>query len=134
MAVNKKDKYIEGIGRRKNSTARVRIYPGKDASTVNGKPLEEYFVLEEKLLNVLKPLKVTDLQEKYFFTALVKGGGITGQSEAIQLGLARALYKMDTSLKPVLRQNDLVSRDPRMVESKKYHYKKARKKPQFSKR
>jgi small subunit ribosomal protein S9 len=134
MTINKNNKYIEGVGRRKNATARVRIYSGQDTSTVNGKPLEGYFSLEEKLLNVIKPLKVTELQDKYFFTALVKGGGVTGQSEAIQLGLARALYKMDSSLKTVLRKNGLVTRDSRMVESKKYNYKKARKKPQFSKR
>ncbi len=133
MVKNKK-KYIEGIGRRKNATARVRIYPGSLASLVNDKPLDEYFTSKDKVSKVLNPLKVTSLEGKFYFTALVSGGGTTGQLDAVKLGLARALYKMDESLKPVLRKNDLVTRDPRMVESKKYNYKKARKKPQFSKR
>lgn len=129
-----KNKYVEGIGRRKNAIARVRIYLGNSASIVNKKPIEEYFGSEDKLHVVFKPLKVTELEGKYYITALAKGGGVTGQLEAIQLGLARALYKMDPSLKSILRTNDLITRDPRMVESKKYNYKKARKKPQFSKR
>ena len=128
-------KYFEGIGRRKTSTSRVRIYEGDSTSTVNELPFDEYFsgVKDAKKI-VNKPLRVTNLEGKYYFTAKVSGGGITGQTEAIQLGLARALYKMDPELKPVLRTEDLVTRDPRMVERKKYHQIKARKKPQFSKR
>ena len=129
-----KNKYIEGIGRRKNSVARVRIYSGNLSSTVNNKPVEEYFDAEHKVHKLFEPLKVTELEGKYYMTALVKGGGFTGQLEAVRLGLARALYKMDPELKSVLRKNGLVTRDPRMVESKKYNYRKARKKPQFSKR
>jgi small subunit ribosomal protein S9 len=75
-----------------------------------------------------------ELRGKYYFTAKVQGGGTTGQVDSVQLGLARALYAMDEELKPALRQADLVTRDPRAVERKKYHHKKARKKPQFSKR
>lgn len=129
-----KGKYTEGIGRRKVSTARVRIYSGASNSTVNGKVVDEYFGNFSKIREITKPLAVTSLEGKYYFTAVVKGGGVTGQIEAIQLGLARALYKMDETLKPALRKNHLVTRDSRMVESKKVNYKKARKKPQFSKR
>jgi len=132
--VKKRGKYTEGVGRRKVSTARVRIYPGKDSSMVNGKTVEEYFAGIINAKKILKPLEVTSLEGKYFFTALVSGGGVSGQIDAIQLGLARALYKMEPDLKPVLRKNDLITRDSRMVESKKYNYKKSRKKPQFSKR
>jgi small subunit ribosomal protein S9 len=132
--VKPKGKYIEGIGRRKVASARVRLYAGKSNSMVNGKVLDEYFGNISKLQDIMKPLAVASLEGKYYFTAVVKGGGITGQLEAIQLGIARALYKMQPELKSVLRKNDLITRDSRMVESKKYNYKKSRKKPQFSKR
>ena len=128
-------KYIEGIGRRKTSTARVRLYKGDKACTVNGQPSLEYFSMNsdsEKIIN--RPLIVVGLDGKYYFTANVVGGGITGQMESVRLGLARALYEMDEELKPVLRKEGLVTRDPRAVERKKYHHVKARKKPQFSKR
>ncbi len=132
--MKKRGKYTEGIGRRKVSTARVRIYEGKENSVINGKTMEEYFAGLPNFKKILKPLEVTSLEGKYYFTALVSGGGVTGQMGAIQLGLARALYKMDETLKPVLRKNNLITRDSRMVESKKYNFKKSRKKPQFSKR
>ena len=128
-------KYTEGIGRRKTSTARVRLYKGDKASTVNGVALSEYFSSNsdaEKIVN--RPLIVVGFDGKYYFTAKVSGGGITGQIESVRLGLARALYEMDETLKPVLRKEKLVTRDPRAVERKKYHHLKARKKPQFSKR
>jgi small subunit ribosomal protein S9 len=128
-------KYFEGIGRRKRSTARVRIYSGDKASTINGKAINLYFANGEDTEIVLnRPLIVVGLENKYYFTATVSGGGITGQIEAIRLGLARALYSMDSELKPTLRKEKLVSRDPREVERKKYNHVKARKKPQFSKR
>lgn len=82
----------------------------------------------------MRPLIVVGLEEKYYFTAKVSGGGITGQIDAIKLGLARALYKMDPELKAILRKDGLITRDSRAVERKKYHHLKARKKPQFSKR
>ncbi len=132
--MKKRGKYTEGIGRRKVSTARVRIYEGKENSTINGKTIEDYFAGISEAKKVLKPLEATSLEGKYYFTAKVSGGGITGQMGAIQLGLARAIYKLDPEQKPVLRKNGLVTRDPRMVESKKYNFKKSRKKPQFSKR
>lgn len=128
-------KYFEGIGRRKTSTSRVRIYSGQKASTVNAKAIDEYFANNkdaEKLINY--GLLVTDLKDKYYFTAKVNGGGMNSQIDAIRLGLGRALSIMDESLKPVLRKAGLMTRDPREVERKKYHHIKARKKPQFSKR
>jgi small subunit ribosomal protein S9 len=132
--VSKKE-YFEGIGRRKTSTCRVRIYKGDEISTVNGMPIDEYFKgIPEAKKNIMEPLGAVKLTGKYYFTAKVNGGGTTGQIDAIQLGLARALYEMDESLKPALRDAELITRDPRAVERKKYHHRKARKKPQFSKR
>ena len=127
------EKYFEGIGRRKRAVARVRIYSGDKASTVNGKSLD-LFTRKEEIKNIMKPLVVTDLNGKYYFTAKTYGGGKEGQIDAITLGLARAIYKMDETLKPALRKEGLVTRDPREVERKKFDHVKARKKPQFSKR
>jgi len=130
-----KEKYFEGIGRRKTSTARVRIYSGEKASTVNGKSIEEYFQgIQDSSEKVNKALMVTELKEKMYFTAKVSGSGLNSQMDAVSLGLSRALYSMDESLKSILRKYGLVTRDPREVERKKYHHIKARKKPQFSKR
>jgi len=128
-------KFFEGIGRRKTSTARVRIYKGDSTSVVNEIPFDKYFEGVKNAKDIVeKPLRVTDLDGKYYFTAKINGGGTTGQVGAIRLGIARALYKMDPELKTILRKEELVTRDPRMVERKKYHHVKARKKPQFSKR
>lgn len=128
------DRYYEGVGRRKESTARVRIYKGKKPSTVNEKPVEEYMKYAGALADIMAPLEVTGLEGDYYFTAQVQGGGVTGQREAIRLGLARAIYGMDETHKPALRKAGFVTRDPRAVERKKPSFKKARKKPQFSKR
>lgn len=128
------EKYFEGIGRRKTSTARVRIYKGKSSSTVNDKPIEGYFPTKADITIALEPLKTVGLEGEYYFSAKVSGGGVTGQREAVQLGLARALYGMEPELKTKLRSKGLVTRDPRMVERKKYNLRKARKKAQFSKR
>jgi len=127
--------FFEGIGRRKTSTSRVRIYKGDSTSVVNDIPFEDYFSKVKDAKDIVyKPLRVLNLEGKYYFTAKVSGGGMKGQIGAIRLGLARALYEMDPELKAVLRKEDLVSRDQRMVERKKYHHVKARKRPQFSKR
>lgn len=135
MAVSPKRKYYEGKGSRKRATARVRIYEGNEISVVNGIPLEEYFKgYKSRIQDITRPLVVAGLAEKMFFSAHVQGGGITGQIDAIQMGLARALVKSDDALRPALAKEDLLSRDPREVERKKYFLKKARKRPQFSKR
>lgn len=129
------EKYFEGIGRRKTSTARVRIYKGDKASTINGVPVVDYLKEMNKVeLYIIKPLTVVGLEKQYYFTAKVQGGGITGQADAIRLGLARAINEMNPEVKPTLRKEDLLTRDPREVERKKYHRRKARKKSQFSKR
>lgn len=128
------DRYYEGIGRRKTSSARVRIYAGKSPSTVNGKPINDYFCAQGASSDILEPFTVVGLDGKYYFTAKVQGGGVAGQQGAVKLGIARALYEMDAELKPTLRKKGLVTRDPRMVERKKYNQKKARRKHQFSKR
>lgn len=128
------EKYTEGVGRRKTSTARVRIYKGTNNNVVNDKPVESYFPAKSDVTAVELPFKTVGLEGEYYFTAQVSGGGITGQRGAVQLGIARALCKMDPTLKPALRSKGLVTRDPRMVERKKYNLRKARKKSQFSKR
>lgn len=128
-------KYFEGIGRRKTATSRVRIYSGQKASSVNDKSIDSYFASNtnaESLVN--QGLAITELKDKFYFTAKVNGGGINAQIDAIRLGLGRALTNMDETLKPVLRKAGLLTRDPREVERKKYAHIKARKKPQFSKR
>jgi small subunit ribosomal protein S9 len=127
-------KYIEGIGRRKTSIARVRIVKGEATNSVNEKPIDKYFVTAKQMADAVRPLVVAGLMDKYYFTAKVSGGGISGQVGAIALGLARALVEMDPELRHAFRPENLLTRDPRMVERKKYHHVKARKKPQFSKR
>ncbi len=126
-------KYIEAVGRRKTSTARVRIFKGKGTNTVNGKSVEEFFGKNLRKFELYAPLEILGVDDIYF-SAKVRGGGFTGQQGAIILGLARALVKLDESNKPALRKAGLLTRDPRMVERKKYNHVKARKKPQFSKR
>ncbi len=127
-------KYFEAVGRRKESTARVRLFKGKKESTVNGVLVGEFFTRAGDLNHIFAPLKATDLEGKYYFTAKVNGGGVTGQRDAIKLGIARALVVMNEELKPALKKEGLMTRDPRAVERKKYNFVKARKKPQFSKR
>ena len=135
MAVSSKRKYYEGRGSRKRSTARVRIYEGSETSVVNGVPLEEYFKgTGQRLEKATRPLVVAGLADKIFFSAKTTGGGITGQIGAITLGLSRAIVEYDDSLRPALAKENLLSRDPREKERKKYFLKKARKRPQFSKR
>lgn len=134
MKKTSESKYIEGVGRRKTSVARVRIFEGMTANTVNGKDIDKYFATAAEMADAIRPLVVSGLLDKYGFTAVVKGGGLTGQVGAISLGLARAIVKMDETFKPELRKEGLMTRDSRMVERKKYHHIKARKKPQFSKR
>lgn len=128
------EKYFEGIGRRKTASARVRIFAGDKPSVVNGKPVDEYFPAEGAVKDLMRPLQITSLEGKYYFSANVMGGGITGQLESARLGLARALYTMDETLKPTLRTANLITRDARIVERKKPNFRKARKKAQFSKR
>ncbi|MGB9812698.1 MAG: 30S ribosomal protein S9 [Thermovenabulum sp.] len=121
-------------GRRKTSVARVWIKPGNGQIIINEKPFEEYFTLETLREDVIKPFVVTNTLGKFDVVANVKGGGFSGQAGAVRHGIARALLQIDESFKPVLRKEGLLTRDPRMVERKKYGLKKARRAPQFSKR
>jgi small subunit ribosomal protein S9 len=122
------------VGRRKTSVARVILLPGTGKITVNRRPLEEFFPIETLRADVLKPLDATQTAGKYDARIKVEGGGSTGQAGAIKLGIARALVELSEDHKPALRAAGLLTRDPRMVERKKYGQKKARKRFQFSKR
>jgi small subunit ribosomal protein S9 len=132
MAV--KQSYFNGTGRRKTSIAQVRIMPGNGAIIINGVPFEELFTSVEHRRTILQPLLVTESLGKYNAMVKVSGGGITGQSGAISHGIARALVAADESHRPVLRQNGLLTRDPRVKERKKPGLRRARKAPQYTKR
>ena len=128
------EKYFYGTGRRKESVARVRLMPGKGAIVVNGTPYEERFTRIEYRFAITRPLVVTDSLSKYNVVAKVSGGGITGQSGAISMGIARALLQASEENKLKLRQSGLLTRDPRAKERKKAGLRKARKAPQYTKR
>ena len=125
---------IDTVGRRKTSVARVFMSPGKGRIVVNKLPIEEYFKDEHKRSQALKPLVVAEKQNDFDIKVNVRGGGVTGQSGAVCLGIARALVEFDETIRATLRTDRLLTRDPRMVERKKYGRKKARKSFQFSKR
>ncbi len=126
--------YFYGTGRRKKSIARVRIYPGTGAITINKRDIDDYFGLETLKLIVNQPYEVTDTVGKFDIVCTVVGGGISGQAGAIRHGLARALLQADESYRPALKKAGFLTRDPRMKERKKYGLKAARRAPQFSKR
>lgn len=129
------DKYFYAVGRRKESSARVKIFPnGKGNFTVNEKPIIEYFGNEKETQRSVESLKILSLDTKYDVVAKVIGGGKNGQAEAIRHGIARALIVEDETRKPTLRKAGYVTRDPRAKERKKPGLKGARKAPQFSKR
>lgn len=127
--------YYEGIGRRKQASARVRLFPGGTGNIIiNDKDGAEYLPRLGDLDAVLEPLRAVGQERGYNITVLVKGGGISGQRDAIRLGVARALLKIDPDLKPQLKENDYLSRDPRVKERKKPGLKRARKAPTYTKR
>lgn len=123
-----------GTGRRKNAVARVRLVPGNGTVTVNGRSLEDYFGLRTLQMLVESPLTLVGVADKYDALINVVGGGISGQAGACRHGIARALLKVDPTFRPALKQAGFLTRDPRMKERRKYGLKKARKRPQFSKR
>lgn len=129
-----KKKYIEAVGRRKEAVARVRLMKDKPGIVINEHTLEEYFPLLSAQKTVLSPLQLTDLEKEFYLTIKVKGGGTTGQVEAIRLGISRCLIKYQAKLRPQLKKVGFLTRDARVVERKKYGRKKARKKAQWSKR
>lgn len=125
---------IHKIGRRKTAVARVYVSEGKGNVTVNKKDLKDYFTTGTLLYKVNQPLMLTENEGNFDVKINVYGGGITGQAEAIRLALSRAMVALDEENHGVLKPEGLLTRDPRMVERKKYGQKKARKKFQFSKR
>ena len=127
-------KQFSGVGRRKTSVARVYLRPGKGTWEINGRPLAEYFPRLLHAQQCQKPFEVTRLDNQYDVSVNVTGGGPTGQAGAVQLGIARALVTADDSLRGALKNEALLTRDPRMFERKKYGRPKARKRFQFSKR
>jgi len=129
-----KQAYYPGTGKRKSAIAQVRLSPGNGAIIINGVPYEELFPRAEHRRTILQPLLVTENVGKYNVVVKVNGGGISGQSGAISHGIARALLKMNESLKTALRQNGLLTRDSRVKERKKPGLKRARKAPQYTKR
>jgi small subunit ribosomal protein S9 len=126
--------YFYGTGRRKTAVAQVRLLPGNGAIIINGEPYEELYPRLEHRQTIMRPLLVTDGVDKYNAVVKVVGGGVSGQSGAISHGIARALVRADESLKPILRQNGLLTRDSRAKERKKAGLKRARKAPQYTKR
>jgi len=123
-----------GTGRRKTAVARVRMAAGSGKITVNGRALENYFVVESQRGLVTQPLTLTDTATKFDVRVNVSGGGPSGQAGAVRHGIARALLKADVNLRPTLKSHGLLTRDPRMKERKKYGQPGARKRFQFSKR
>jgi small subunit ribosomal protein S9 len=127
--------YYEGVGRRKESTARVRIMSGSGNFSVNGKPLEAYFTRLGDPESALAPLQtVGENPERLDITVVVRGGGVTGQAAAVKLGMARALLKMNPDFRPALRNAGFLTRDARIKERKKPGLKRARKAPTYTKR
>ncbi|BAC12108.1 30S ribosomal protein S9 [Oceanobacillus iheyensis] len=123
-----------GTGRRKKSTARVRLVPGTGNVTINGRDAQDYFPYETQLLILNQPLAATETQGTYDVLVNVDGGGFTGQAGAIRHGIARALLQADPEYRSTLKSEGYLTRDARMKERKKYGLKKARRAPQFSKR
>jgi len=125
---------IQAVGRRKTAVARVILRPGKGEWSVNGRALAEYLPRPSYQQSVEGPLKVTEMEGQFDITVRVNGGGLTGQADAIRLGLARALVEHDEEARPALRAHGMLTRDARKVERKKPGRPKARKRFQFSKR
>ena len=123
-----------GTGRRKTSSARVTLKPGKGTITVNGRPLDEFFGRKTGVMIVRQPLELVQMTSRFDISVLVEGGGITGQAGAIRHGITRALLEYDEGLRKPLRAAGFVTRDAREVERKKVGRRKARRGTQFSKR
>lgn len=133
MAEEKTPEYL-GTGRRKTAVARVRLSTGTGKILINGRPLEGYFLVEDMRSHAIQPLVKIDGTAKYDVDVNVTGGGPMGQAGAVRHGIARALLSLDATLRPVLKAEGFLTRDPRMKERKKYGQPGARKRFQFSKR
>ena len=128
------DQLARATGRRKRSVAQVRVMEGEPGFQLNGKKLEEYFPTRAMRVRVLEPLRAVELEGRYTIHARLSGGGTTGQIDALRLGIARALEKIDPELRDVLKKGGFLTRDARRVEPKKYGLRKARRAPQYTKR
>ena len=128
------DPLVQTTGRRKRSVARVRVRTGAGTITVNGRTVEEYFPSAVHRMEFTEPLRLTSTDEVYDIDVTLTGGGPSGQSGALRLGIARALVELDADMREPLKRAGFLRRDPRKKESKKYGLKKARKAPQYSKR
>jgi small subunit ribosomal protein S9 len=125
---------VQATGRRKESVARVRLYDGSGSVVLNGKALDEYFPAMAQRIRALEPLRAASLEGRFDVHATLHGGGTTGQSDALRLGIARALLTIDPDLRPLLKRSGFLRRDARRVERKKYGLRKARRAPQYTKR
>jgi Ribosomal protein S9 len=138
----KENTFYYGTGKRKTSVAKVKLVEGKGNIVVNGKPVLDYFPYETLVLDLTQPLDLTNTKEKFDVIATVSGGGFSGQAGAIRLGITKALLEYDsasdptdpTSFRKILKLNNMITRDSRIVERKKPGLRKARRAPQFSKR
>ena len=127
-------RYYEGIGRRKTSTARVRLYPGTGSIVVNERPFVDYFPRETDRIKMMRPLSVAEAQSQYNVSVHVTGGGSSGQTDAVIMDVARALVEADEALRTTLRKFGFLTRDARAVERKKPGLTKARRAKQYTKR
>jgi small subunit ribosomal protein S9 len=128
------DTKIQTVGRRKRSVARILLTPGKGEWSINGRALTDYFPRPTHQIRITEPLKVADVEGLFDVRVRVNGGGLTGQSDAVRMGLSRALVQYDEEKRSALREHGMLTRDPRQVERKKPGRPKARKRFQFSKR
>lgn len=125
---------VQATGRRKESVARVRLRDGSGRVVLNGRPLEDFFPTMAARLRVMEPLNITNTQGRYDIEATLEGGGTTGQADALRLGISRALIELEPELRDTLKKAGMLTRDARVVESKKYGLRKARRAPQYTKR
>lgn len=125
---------IRATGRRKTAVANVRMMPGSGQIQINNRTLEDYFPRDTSRMRILEPFEVTETAGQYDTIVSVKGGGISAQADAVRHGVSRALVATSEAMRPALRKNGMLTRDPREVERKKYGRHKARKRPQYSKR
>lgn len=133
--MNGEKRYYQGTGRRKESVARVKLFPGAGSFTVNDRKPEDYFGPRDRLqYDIRHPLNLTEMLESYDVVVKVRGGGVSGQAMAVRHGIARALLDADPELRPVLKKAGLLTRDARAKERKKPGLKRARKRPQYTKR
>jgi len=122
------------VGRRKTSVVRVRLYEGTGTMALNDRPLEDYFPSMAQRLRILEPMRTAGVDGRYDISATLEGGGLNGQTDALRLGIARALIEVNPELRRVLKKAGMLSRDARAVERKKYGLRKARRAPQYTKR